>query len=99
MRNVGVSYSEECALTVCENTKRNELLWHTIPQRCLESTLLILLTVERLQLNGKKLSAVTVGVRNNSQPATVVEMAYTRDLKSLGEIFARSNRVGSTTNR
>lgn len=54
-------------------------------------------TVERLQLNGKKLSAVTVGVRNNSQPATVVEMAYTRDLKSLGEILARSNRVGSTT--
>ena len=39
---------------------------------------------------------MTVGVRNNSQPATVVEMAYTRDLKSLGEILARSNRVGST---
>lgn len=40
---------------------------------------------------------MTVGVRNNSQPATVVKLANTRDLKSLGEILARSNRVGSTT--
>nr|DAW20624.1 MAG TPA: hypothetical protein [Caudoviricetes sp.] len=43
MRNVGVSYSENLRSPFCENTKRNELLWHTIPQRYLESTLLMLL--------------------------------------------------------
>lgn len=48
------------------------------------------------KLNGKKFPVVTVGVRNSGQPATVVKLANTRDLKSLGEILACSSQVGST---
>ena len=54
--------------------------------------------VGRIQLNGKKLSAVTVDVRNNSQPAGVLELADEGDSKSLAVMCMGSSPIARTNN-